>query len=83
MGSTDSISINALAEHIVSKADTNFEPIYRDLKDADAKRTHVDVSEARDLLGSEPANSIKDGVSKFIDWYRENRDWYEPLVLDA
>lgn len=38
---------------------------------------------ARELIHYEPPTGIREGVSKFVDWYRENRDWYEPLVLDS
>ncbi|MDZ7850727.1 MAG: hypothetical protein U5K70_08010 [Halodesulfurarchaeum sp.] len=34
-------------------------------------------------MSYDPQTSIKDGVSRFIDWYQDNRDWYEPLVRGA
>jgi UDP-glucose 4-epimerase len=66
-------------EHINSGLDIDFaEP-----PDVDAEHTHSDVSKAQELLGYEPSTSIREGVGAFIDWYRENRDWYEPLVLES
>ena len=53
---------------------------YAERHNADADHTHADVSKARELLGYDPSVDIRDGVAAFIDWYRENRDWYEPLV---
>jgi UDP-glucose 4-epimerase len=50
---------------------------------ADAEHTHADVSKARELLGYEPTHDICEGVRAFVDWYRANRDWYEPLVRSS
>lgn len=36
----------------------------------DIKSTHADVSRARDLLGYDPKVSVKEGVQRFVDWYR-------------
>jgi dTDP-glucose 4,6-dehydratase len=30
-------------------------------------------------LGWKPARSLSEGLSETVDWYRENRDWWEPL----
>ena len=49
----------------------------------DAEHTHADVSKAGDVLGYEPTEDIRSGVEKFIEWYRENREWYEPLVRSS
>jgi len=35
------------------------------------------------VLGYEPTYTIREGVEAFIEWYRENREWYEPLVLSS
>jgi UDP-glucose 4-epimerase len=32
------------------------------------------------LLGYEPTTDIGTGVERFVEWYRANREWYEPLV---
>lgn len=37
---------------------------------ADIDRSFADVSKARRLLGYDPKVSVKEGVSKFWDWYR-------------
>lgn len=53
---------------------------YAERHDADADHTHADISKARDTLGYEPTHDIREGVAAFIDWYRENDDWYDELV---
>jgi len=42
-------------------------------------RYSVDISKARDELGYEPKLSFTEGIKETIDWYRENRNWWEPL----
>jgi dTDP-glucose 4,6-dehydratase len=43
------------------------------------RRYSVDSSKLRDL-GWEPAHSFDaTGLAETVDWYRENRDWWEPI----
>lgn len=83
LGSTGNITINKLAEHVIAETDAEIDPVHETAKVGDARHTHADVSKARELLDYEPSVSIREGVSRFIDWYRENREWYEPLVFDS
>jgi UDP-glucose 4-epimerase len=81
VGSSDNIAIEALATEIRDQIDPSLDIRYDERHPADAEHTHADVSKARALIGYEPTHTIREGVRKFIDWYRENREWYEPLVL--
>ena len=54
--------------------------VHDDPREGDAEHTHADVSKANELLGYEPTVDIREGVSQFIEWYRENEEWYDPLV---
>jgi UDP-glucose 4-epimerase len=83
VGSTDNIDIQTLAEVIRDEIDPSLEIVYDDPREGDAEHTHADVSKASELLGYEPTVDIREGVSKFIDWYRENEDWYDPLVRQS
>jgi UDP-glucose 4-epimerase len=83
VGSTDNIAIRELAEHVIAETGADVEPRHEEAKAADARHTHADVSKAADLLGYEPSVGIREGVSRFVEWYRGNRDWYEPLVLNS
>jgi UDP-glucose 4-epimerase len=31
-------------------------------------------------LDYEPTRTIREGIAEFIEWYKANREWYEPLV---
>ena len=42
------------------------------------RRYSLDTTRIRSL-GWEPRRGWTDGVRSAIDWYRENRDWWEPI----
>ena len=81
--STDTIQIETLAEESRHQfaPDLNFE--YAERLDADIDHTYADVSAPLELLGNDSHHSIREGVVGYLEWYRENRDWYEPLVLNS
>lgn len=83
VGSTDNIDIKTLAEVVRDQLAPELKLEYGERNDADAEHTHADISKANELLGYEPTTDIRDGVSQFIDWYRTNEDWYDPLVRDS
>ncbi|MFB6308717.1 MAG: SDR family oxidoreductase [Haloarculaceae archaeon] len=83
IGSTDTIEIRVLAEEIRDQLAPELELEYDERHDADAEHTHADTEKAQELLGYEPDHTIREGVEKFVDWYRENREWYEPLVRSS
>jgi UDP-glucose 4-epimerase len=80
IGSMDTIDIRTLAEVICDEIDPSLKIVYDDPREGDAEHTHEDVSKAKELLGYEPTVDIREGVGKFIDWYRENEGRYDPLV---
>jgi UDP-glucose 4-epimerase len=83
VGSTDNIEIRVLAEEIRDQLAPELELEYAERNDADAEHTHADISKANELIGYEPTTTIREGVEQFTEWYRENRDWYEPLVRNS
>ncbi len=40
------------------------------MQPGDVDRTYADVSKAKRLLGYEPKTSFKDGIVKFVEWYK-------------
>jgi len=83
IGSTDNIAIRTLAEEIREQLAPELALEFADRYDADAEHTHADTTKARELLGYDPAYTIREGVAAFIEWYRANREWYEPLVRNS
>ena len=80
VGSTDNIAIKTLAEEVRDQLAPGVDLEFADRYESDAEHTHADTSRAAELLGYEPSHTIREGVGKFVEWYRENRVWYEPLV---
>ena len=83
IGSTDTIEIRTLATEIRDQLAPDLELEFATRYDADADHTHADTAKAEALLGYSPDHTIREGVGKFIEWYRANREWYEPLVRNS
>ncbi len=83
IGSTDTIDILTLAEEVRDQLAPDLDIAFDDRHAADAEHTHAGTSKARELLGYEPTYTIREGLAAFVEWYRENRKWYEPLVLSS
>lgn len=81
ISSTESLSINRLAELIIARSGSDSEILYETFKDGDHRHAHADISKATELLGFSPeVSNVVRGISAFVDWYRANRDWYEPIM---
>ena len=48
---------------------------YRPRHPADVLATWADITKARTLLGWSPETSLEMGLSRLVEWYRENRSW--------
>lgn len=83
IGSTDNIDIKTLAEEVRDQLAPELDLAFGERNDADAEHTHADISKANALLNYEPTTTIREGVSQFIDWYRANEEWYDPLVRNS
>jgi UDP-glucose 4-epimerase len=83
IGSTDNVEIRELASEIRDQIAPDLEYEYADRYAADADHTHADTTKASELVGYDPGYTISEGVSRFIEWYRENQEWYEPLVRSS
>jgi dTDP-glucose 4,6-dehydratase len=46
-------------------------------------RYSVDISKIRDELGYEPLVPFDRGLEEVVQWYRDNRGWWEPLKTRA
>jgi dTDP-glucose 4,6-dehydratase len=46
-------------------------------------RYSVDITKIHDELGYEPQVPFDDGLRQTVAWYRDNRDWWEPLKAKA
>jgi UDP-glucose 4-epimerase len=83
IGSGGRITIEELATVIRDEINPNLEIVYDDAREGDAEHTHADITKAGKLLDYEPSVSIKKGARRFVEWYQENQDWYDPLVRQS
>lgn len=44
---------------------------------------HASVETTKETVGYVPSRATTEGVGEFIEWYRENRERYEPLVRSS
>ncbi|OIR06728.1 UDP-glucose 4-epimerase [mine drainage metagenome] len=58
--------IETLERALGKTAIKNFLP----LQDGDVPATYADTSDLKALTGFSPATSVRDGVGRFVDWYR-------------
>ncbi len=59
--------IRMIEETVGKKAEFEFLPMQK----GDALKSAADLTKAKKMLGYEPKTQIKDGVPKFVAWYRE------------
>jgi len=70
LGNPDEISINELAQIIRSKINPKLNIIYKNIPKDDPSRRKPDISLAKKMLDWAPKISLKDGLDKTINYYR-------------
>ena len=59
--------IGIIEEELGTEARKNFLP----LQPGDISETYADIEKTRKMLGFNPKTSIRTGIKKFLDWYRD------------
>ncbi|HJU74311.1 MAG TPA: UDP-glucuronic acid decarboxylase family protein [Gemmatimonadaceae bacterium] len=70
IGNPNEFTITQLAELVVELTGTKSEVVYRPLPQDDPKVRQPDISRARRLLEWEPEVSLRDGVNRTIEYFR-------------
>ena len=67
------ITLNEMIETIAEVL--NVKPKIKELpmQPGDVDRTYADIEKAKKLIGYEPKTTFKEGIKKFIEWYKENQ----------
>lgn len=79
LGSSDPIKITDLITIIEEKLEKKADIKFLGLQAGDVSHTFADISKPRSVLKYDPKVGIKDGVARFIDWYKSNNfDYYLP-----
>lgn len=66
-------SLNELFDHLKAEAGSDLKPIYGPERKGDVKHSLADISKAKQLLGYDPAVSVKEGLAKTFRWYQNNK----------
>ena len=61
------VFIEQIEKNLNKKADKNYLP----LQAGDVPETYADVDDLSDYVGYSPSTSIKSGIEKFINWYKD------------
>jgi len=70
IGCGNRISVNDLVENLFKIIGKETEIIYTDVRRGDAKDTMADVSLLWNTVGYKPKIDIKQGLKKYVEWYR-------------
>lgn len=46
------------------------------MQPGDVDRTFADITKAKKLIGYEPKTTFEEGITKFVDWYKQNKELY-------
>jgi UDP-glucuronate 4-epimerase len=60
--------VNTIYEVLDKKPDLVFEP----MQPGDVDITYADISKAKKLLNYNPSTTLQDGISNFVEWYKES-----------
>ncbi len=82
IGSSREIKIIDLANMIIDLTGQNgkIKPVSVEPRPGEVDRLCADSSKAKELLGWKPKHSLKDGLTKLVDWYKyyKSEEWSKP-----
>ncbi len=68
--------INTLEDHLGKKAKIEFLPV----QTVDMPATWANIDKAKTVLGWQPKVSLRDGLSKMVNWYMAEREWASQVL---
>ena len=71
IGNNDPVKLMAFIEAIESAVGKTAQRNYMPLQDGDVPATYADVSQLSEWTGFTPATPVREGVARFVAWYRE------------
>lgn len=69
------IILNDLISHLLEITDSKSDIVYEGKQSGDAEHTLADTSLAGELIGYKPEVSLKEGLGKFVDWYKNSGNY--------
>jgi len=68
------VTINRVAETVRNAVDEDVDIVYEEARDEDFSGKEIGNSKAKVELGWEPETEFKEGVRKYVDWYRTRQE---------
>lgn len=77
IGSGHHISVNELLERLADITGRTARPVYSDKVAGDVSDTWANVDKARRMLNWQPTVSLREGLHRFVAWYRQQQKQYQ------
>ena len=62
-------SVNELLGNLKQITASAIEPVYKPLRPGDVRKTHADISRAKEILGWKPSVDFKEGLRRTVEWF--------------
>jgi len=73
LGNNNPVSLNEFIATLEEITDLKMKIEQLPMQPGDVDITYADITKAQKLLNYQPKTSFKDGMTKFVTWYKENR----------
>jgi len=71
LGNSEAVELMTLIRIIEQELGTEAQKNFLPLQPGDVPETYADIEKARKMLGFNPKTSIRTGIKKFLNWYRD------------
>lgn len=71
IGNNSPVKLEKFISVIEDKVGKKAKRVYMDMQPGDVLRTYADTTDLEQAIGFKPSTSIEEGISNFVDWYRE------------
>lgn len=76
IGNSSPTSLKEMIDTIAKVLNVNPKVNRLPMQPGDVDRTYADISKAKELIGYEPETTFEEGIKKFVNWYKENKELY-------
>lgn len=70
----DRMTLNELCRKIADIMGVRCQPIYTETRKGDIKHSFAGIGQAEELMGYQPAISVKEGLLKTVNWYQAQQE---------
>jgi UDP-glucose 4-epimerase len=74
VGGGSNVTVNEVVQTLLKEVDTDgsAKVVYESAKLGDVSDTHAEITKARKMLNFNPTTNVKEGISRYVEWYRKN-----------